>query len=72
MGAILVSLLLVGYIPLFENASETGVEQVLNFLATFGSGQPVHGLIVIGFTCGLVGGLFDTYAFYRYQNLRGS
>jgi hypothetical protein len=27
--------------------------------------------VVIGLTCSFVGALFDTYAFYRYQNLRG-
>lgn len=72
VGAILVSLSVAGYIPWLDTFSNTAVAQVLKFLATFGSGEPWHGLMVIGITCGLVGGLFDTYAFYRYQTLRDS
>jgi hypothetical protein len=70
VGAILVALSLLGLIPLLESVGETGVKQVLQFLATFGSGHPFQGLVIIGFVCGLVGGLFDTFNFYRYQNLR--
>ncbi|MBD2097858.1 hypothetical protein H6F90_22550 [Trichocoleus sp. FACHB-591] len=70
VGAILVSLSLLGFVPLLESVGATGVKQVLQFLATFGSGQPFQGLVIIGFVCGLVGGLFDTFNFYRYQNLR--
>jgi len=70
VGTILVSFSLLGLIPLVEPLGETGVKQVLQFLATFGSGDPFQGLVIIGFACGLVGGLFDTFNFYRYQNLR--
>ena len=70
VGAILVSFSLLGYVPLIGPLGETGVKQVLQFLATFGSGHPFQGLVIIGFACGLVGGLFDTFNFYRYQNLR--
>jgi hypothetical protein len=70
VGIILVSFSLLGYIPWLESWGEAGVKQVLQFLATFGSGHPFQGLVIIGFACGLVGGLFDTFNFYRYQNLR--
>lgn len=70
VGAILISFSLLSYVPWLESLGETGVKQVLQFLATFGSGQPFQGLVIIGFACGLVGGLFDTFNFYRYQNLR--
>ena len=70
VGGVLVSLSLIGYIPGPEGLAESVAEQILHFLATFGSGNPFQGLVVIGLTCSLVGALFDTYAFYRYQSLR--
>jgi len=42
---------------------------LLSFLAVFGTGSPLEGVLVIGMTCSIVGALFDTYAFYRYQSL---
>lgn len=70
VGGVWVSLFLLGYIPLLEAIAQTGSEQILNFLAIFGNGCPLEGILVIGCTCGFVGALFDTYAFYRYQTLR--
>jgi len=65
----LASLSAIGYVPGLESIGQTGTTQLLQFLAVFGSGCPLQGVIVIGFTCSLVGALFDTYSFYRYQNL---
>ena len=62
---------LIGYVPALEIISQTGTTQLLQFLAVFGSGCPIEGVIVIGLTCSFVGALFDTYAFYRYQSLNG-
>ena len=70
VGVALVSLSLIGYIPGLETMGEVIADQILQFLATFGSGNAFQGLAVIGLTCSLVGALFDTYAFYRYQILR--
>jgi disulfide bond formation protein DsbB len=42
---------------------------ILHFLATFGTGSPLHGLLIIGLTFGFVGGLFDVYVYYRHQVL---
>jgi len=55
---------------LYSLEGKSIAEQILQFLATFGSGNSFRGLVVIGLTCSLVGVLFDTYAFYRYQSLR--
>ncbi len=71
VGIVLVSLYLVGQIPFIETFSQAGVAQILSFLAVFGNGDAVEGVLTIGLTCSLVGALFDTYAFYRHQNLRG-
>lgn len=71
IGGGLIIVLLLGYVPGLQALGNAIAMTMTQFLATFGSGSAFHGLVVIGFTCSLVGGLFDTYAFYRYQNLRG-
>jgi len=59
---LLASVSLIGYVPGLETIGQTAATLVLRFLAVFGNGRPVQGVIVIGFTCSLVGALFDTYA----------
>lgn len=66
---LLAALSAIGYVPGLEAVGQTGTTQLLQFLSVFGSGCPFQGIIIIGFTCSLVGALFDTYSFYRYQNL---
>lgn len=72
IGALLISLWFVQQIPLVGVIGQAGGEKLLKFLAVFGSGDAVQGALVIGLTCGLVGALFDTYAFYRHHSLRDS
>jgi hypothetical protein len=69
VSALLVFALGVGSLPGLESVGQVGTTQLLTFLAVFGSGSPLEGAVVIGLTCSLVGALFDTYAFYRYQSL---
>lgn len=57
------------YVPGLESLGQIGTKELLKFLAVFGNGCPVEGVMTIGSTCSLVGALFDTYAFYRYQTL---
>ncbi|WP_421658264.1 hypothetical protein [Leptothermofonsia sp. ETS-13] len=71
IGTVLISFYVVGQVPFIDAFSQAGVTQILNFLAVFGNGDAVEGMLIIGLTCSLVGALFDTYAFYRHQNLRG-
>lgn len=71
LGLGVASMVAIGYLPGLGSLSESAVKQLLQFLSTFGSGSPVQGVVVIGLTCSLVGALFDAYAFYRSQNLRG-
>jgi hypothetical protein len=40
------------------------------FLMDFGNGSPVQGMLTISLVCGLVGGMFDTYAFYSFPSHR--
>ena len=69
-GIALSILWLGSYLPGLQALAEIIATQISNFLATFGSGTPIHGLIVICLTCSFVGALFDTYVYYRCQILR--
>lgn len=57
------------WVPGLETLGQTGANDLLQFLAIFGSGCPAEGLVVISLTCSFVAALFDTYAFYSYQHL---
>jgi hypothetical protein len=66
----LLGLRLLGWVPGLEGMSRHGVHLGITFLETFGTGDSLQGMIVIGSTCAVVGALFDI--FYRQQNLRRS
>lgn len=68
IGTGLTSFYLISHFPTLEGLGRFGADQILKFLATFGSGHPLQGFLVIGVTFSLVGALFDTYA--CYQNSR--
>jgi hypothetical protein len=70
IGGVLLFLGVSGYIPLLQELAEMAATGILNFLTIFGSGSIFNGILVISLTCGFVGGLFDTYVYYRYQILR--
>ncbi|MDJ0728458.1 MAG: hypothetical protein QNJ33_00535 [Crocosphaera sp.] len=70
LGGILGALLAVSYIPGIAVLGEIGQELILSFLSTFGEGYPLQGMLTIGVTCGMVGGLFDIFNFYLYQGVR--
>lgn len=69
MTALLAVISVISFVPGLEAVGQTGTTQLLQFLAVFGSGSPLQGATTIGFTCSLVGALFDAYTFYRYQSL---
>lgn len=60
---------LTALLPGLETIGQIGTAQLLSFLAVFGTGNPLEGATTIGLACSFVGGLFDAYTFYRYQNL---
>jgi hypothetical protein len=70
VGAILVTLLLVSYIPGLVLLGKSGALEILNFLAIFGDGHPFQGVLTLGLAAGIVGILFDLFNFYLYQSLR--
>ena len=70
VGGVLLVLPVMGHLPGLQGATEASATRILHFLAIFGSGTAFRGLLVISLTCSFVGGLFDTYAYYRCQILR--
>ncbi|WP_437174215.1 hypothetical protein [Crocosphaera sp.] len=71
LGGVLGTLLTVSYIPGIALLGQLGQELILSFLSTFGEGYPLQGMLTIGVTCAMVGGLFDVFNFYLYQDVRG-
>jgi hypothetical protein len=69
-GSVLGFLTLTSYIPGFLALSNQGTLYMLNFLAVFGDGKPLQGVITLGVTVGVAGILLDVLNFYRYQSLR--
>lgn len=70
IGGVMLCLAVTGYIPLLQELADISASGILNFLRIFGSGSIINGILAIALTCGFVGGLFDTYVYYRYQILR--
>jgi hypothetical protein len=64
-------LCLIGFKVLFPAIvlSQEVSQQLQAFLSTLGNGDPWQGTLLIGTVSCLVGMLFDTYAFYRYQGV---
>jgi hypothetical protein len=71
----LIPLVLLGGILLLLTALQTlfprigAIHHLQGFLTILGSGSPRQGVLLVGTVSSLVGMLFDTYAFYRYQGL---
>ena len=61
---------LTGYVPGFWEVSDRGIVHILDFLAVFGEGKPMQGMITLGITLSIVGILLDLSNIYRYQSLR--
>ena len=72
VGAVFAFLFTVNFIPGVSILSEIATQQILGFLAVFGAGEPLEGVLIIGYTWAIVGGLFDLLNFYRTQTLSGN
>ena len=71
VGSLLLVLLAIGHISPLLLFSQIGIQKILGFLAVFGSGHTLQGIIVIGVASSVVGALFDLFTYYRYQSLGG-
>lgn len=49
-------------------AADVLVTALVDFLKVFGDGQIWEGVLVIAIAFGFVGGMFETFNFYYYQN----
>ena len=62
--------ILISLIPGSIEFGNQAVASILEFLAVFGSGKPVSGVVTLGLACSFVGVLFDLFNIYRFQSLR--
>ena len=72
LGGLWIVLLGITQVPWTNHLGNEALSILTNFLATFGSGQPLQGMLVVSSVAAIVGGLFDTYASalsraYRYH-----
>lgn len=65
LGISITGLTLTSHVPIVAAIAQETRAYLLTFLNIFGSGSTLHGAIVIGTTCSIVGGLFDVYNFYQ-------
>lgn len=49
--------------------AETLVIGLTDFLKVFGNGDAWQGVLIIAIACSFVGGMFETFNFYYYQNI---
>ena len=70
VGCTLGFLTFISYLPGFLEVGSLATNSVLNFLAVFGNGKPIEGIITLGLTLSIVAILLDILNFYRYQSLR--
>lgn len=70
VGAILMGFSLVGSLPDGSGLGRAGIAGTIDFLKTFGNGNPLEGLLTLGVTCSLVGSLFDAFASHRDRHFR--
>ncbi|MEC4803539.1 MAG: hypothetical protein SAJ12_06960 [Jaaginema sp. PMC 1079.18] len=69
VGVLLAGLALMHIIPGFEEIAQSCINSILQFLAIFGNGYPISGILTIALTCGFVGGIFQVGTGYRYRHL---
>lgn len=61
---------LTSYVPGFLEVNDRTMTYILDFLAVFGDGKPVQGIITLGLAVSIAGILLDLLNIYRYQSLR--
>ncbi len=59
------ALLVMSYIPLCTQLGHAGLRLLLEFLAIFGTGHPLQGLLWLGFSFSFVAVLFDMFASFH-------
>ena len=67
LGTLWGLLIVVAQIPGTHHFGNLSLQIFTEFLAAFGTGHPVDGILVISSVIAIVGGLFDTYASRSYH-----
>ncbi|MFE4108331.1 hypothetical protein [Almyronema epifaneia] len=70
MGAVIGLVLLANHIAPLATFSQLILQRLLQFLGVFGGGDALEGILTIGLASGVVGTLFDAFAYFRYSGLR--
>ena len=70
VGLMLGLALVVSLIPGFMMIGNHAVQGILEFLAVFGSGRPLSGIVTLSLAGSFVGILFDLFNMSRFQSLR--
>ena len=70
VGLIFTFAVIVSLIPGLIAFGHQSVDSILEFLAVFGTGKPITGIVTLGLACSFVGVLFDLFNIYRFQSLR--
>ena len=69
VGLILGVATLISLIPGLTIFGHQAVNCIVEFLAVFGTGNPLSGVITLGLVSSFVGALFDLFNIYRFQSL---
>lgn len=69
-GVFFGSAFLVSLIPGCGLFGHEAINEILKFLAVFGSDKPFAGIVTLGLASSFVGVLFDLFNTYRFQSLR--
>ena len=70
VGLMLGVALILSLVPGFVMMGNHAVQGILQFLAVFGSGKPVSGVVTLSLAASFVGVLFDLFNMYRFQSLK--
>ncbi len=69
IGGVLAVFSATSHLPKLGDLAIRGNKGILSFLAIFGNGYPILGLLTIGLTCSLVGGLLELFNIFQ-QGIR--
>jgi hypothetical protein len=70
VASVLGILSIASYLPGLMEFGKQSAIYILEFLAVFGSGKPINGMMTLGLIVSIAGVLLDLLNIYRYQSWR--
>ncbi len=70
IGSVVGIVLAMGHLALVTHFSQLMLQRIFHFLSTFGGGDVLEGIVIIGLASSVVGTLFDAFTSFRYSGLR--